>query len=156
MTRIVIADAASTADIAAVADLFREYVFRIGRDHGVDVSYQDFEGEMATFPDRYERLLLARVEGAPAAAIALRRLSASDCEMKRLFVRDSFRGLGLAKTLVKTLIAGARAAGYGTMRLDTHASMTPAIRLYESFGFAPSPPHNEPGNADTLFFARGL
>ena len=37
---------------SAVADLFREYVFRIGREIGIDVGYQDFEGEMATFPAR--------------------------------------------------------------------------------------------------------
>jgi ribosomal protein S18 acetylase RimI-like enzyme len=42
------------------------------------------------------------------------------------------------------------------MRLDTHASMAPAIRLYESFGFLASEPHNEPGNPCTMFFARKL
>ncbi len=153
---IVIAPAATPADVAAVADLFREYVFRIGREEGIDVGYQDFAGEMATFPSRYEHLLLARVDGAPAAALALKRLDATECEMKRLYCRDAFRGLQLGQRLVARLIEDARGRGYRTMRLDTHASMGPAIRLYESFGFLPSDPHNTPGNPCTMFFARAL
>lgn len=152
----VIAPAVAPADVAAVADLFREYVFRIGREYGLDVGYQDFAGEMASFPDRYELLLLARVEGAPAAAVALKRLGEGECEMKRLYCRDAFRGLGLAKALVARLLDEAGARGYRLMRLDTHASMSAAIALYKSFGFAPSEPHNEPGNPCTMFFARDL
>jgi ribosomal protein S18 acetylase RimI-like enzyme len=154
--RIVIAAAADAADVAAVADLFREYVFSIGRTQGIDVGYQDFAGEMETFPARYELLLLARVDGAAAAALALKRLDGEECEMKRLYCRDAFRGLQLGQQLVARLIEDARRRGYRTMRLDTHASMGPAIRLYESFGFLPSPPHNEPGNACTMFFAKAL
>lgn len=151
-----IATATTPVDVAAVADLFREYVYRIGRELGIDVAYQDFAGEMATFPDRYELLLLARVEGAAAAAVALKRLSATECEMKRLYCRDAFRGLGLGQTLVARIIEAARGRGYRVMRLDTHASMGPAIRLYESFGFLPSEPHNVPGNPSTMFFAKAL
>lgn len=154
--RIVIAAARDAADVSAVADLFREFVYRIGREDGIDVSYQDFYGEMATFPDRYDMLLLARVDGAPASALGLKRLSETDCELKRLYCRDAFRGLGLGQLLVARLIEDARARGYRTMRLDTHASMGHAIRLYESFGFLPSEPHNEPGNACTMFFARTI
>ena len=154
--RITLGAATDAADIAAVADLFREFVFRIGREDGIDVGYQDFAGEMATFPARYDLLLLARVDGAPAAALALKRLNATECEMKRLYCRDAFRGLRLGQQLVARLIEEARRRGYRTMRLDTHASMAPAIRLYESFGFLPSAPHNEPGNSCTLFFAKRL
>jgi ribosomal protein S18 acetylase RimI-like enzyme len=154
MIRLARADTAR--DIAAVQDLFREYVFRIGRELEISVGYQDWAGEMATFPDRYLFLLLAKVDEAPAAAVALKRLSETDCEMKRLYCRDAFRGLGLARALCGLLIAQARAAGFTTMRLDTHAAMTPAIALYESLGFTPSTPHNAPGNDGTLFFAKAL
>jgi ribosomal protein S18 acetylase RimI-like enzyme len=153
---ITIEHATGAVDIAAVADLFHEYVYVLGRVHRVDVTYQDFAGEMATFPDRYDALFLARVNRAPAGAIALKRLSATECEMKRLYVRDAFRGLRLGERLVERLIAEARTRDYKIMRLDTHASMDHAIRLYESFGFLPSEPHNEPGNACTMFFAKVL
>lgn len=144
------------ADITAVADLFHEYVFMLARVHHVDVTYQDFAGEMASFPDRYEALFLARVNRAPAGAIALKRLSETECEVKRLYVRDAFRGLKLGEQLVESLIEEARARGYKIARLDTHASMDHARALYARFGFTPSDAHNEPGNPDTLFFARAL
>jgi putative acetyltransferase len=156
MPTIRLARAETVRDIAAVQDLFREFVFRIGRELNISVGYQDWAGEMATFPDRYLFLLLAKVEDAPAAAVGLKQLSDTECEMKRLYCRDAFRGLGLARSLCVMLIEDARAGGFSTMRLDTHASMIPAITLYESLGFAPSAPHNEPGNDGTLFFARPL
>jgi putative acetyltransferase len=151
---IAITKVASAADVTAVADLFYEYVFMLARVHHVDVTYQDFAGEMASFPDRYEALFLARVNRAPAGAIALKRLSETECEVKRLYVRDAFRGLKLGEQLVERLIEEARARDYKIMRLDTHASMDHARALYARFGFAPSDAHNEPGNPDTMFFAR--
>lgn len=153
---IVIGKVESATDITAVADLFYEYVFMLGRVYHVDVTYQDFAGEMASFPDRYEALFLARVNRAPAGAIALKRLSETECEVKRLYVREAFRGLNLGEALVERLIAEARARDYKIMRLDTHANMDHALALYARFGFEPSAPHNEPGNAGTKFFARAL
>ena len=60
---ITVAPIGSAADHAAAQDLMRGYVFRLERDHAITVAYQDFDGEMATFPDRYALVLLARVNG---------------------------------------------------------------------------------------------
>ena len=154
--RVVIQEARDPRDLAAVQDLFREYVYWLGRTYALDVGYQDFAGEMATFPLRYESLLLARVDDAAAGACGLKRLDATRCELKRLYVRPAFRGLDLGATLTTRLMADAHARGFATMALDTHGALTSAIKLYERLGFTPSAPHNEPGNACTLFFARPL
>jgi putative acetyltransferase len=156
MSTIEIIRVTSPIDVAAVADLFREYAWVLNREHGLDICFQDFAGEMATFPDRYEFLLLARVEGAPAAAVALKPLAPGECEMKRLYARAAFRGLRLGEQLVERLIGEARARRYTLMRLDTHASLGHAIRLYESFGFLPSEPHNVPESPSIMYFARPL
>lgn len=151
-----IAPVAAATDVAAAQDLMREYVFRLGRDHGISVAYQDFDGEMATFPDRYDVVLLARVDGAAAAVCGLKRLDAARCELKRLYCRDAFRGLGLGERLTRETMDFARARGFTRIVLDTHASFHAAIALYERLGFTPGAPHNEPGNACTLFFGRDL
>ncbi|MBU6372039.1 MAG: GNAT family N-acetyltransferase [Alphaproteobacteria bacterium] len=153
---IALAPIATPADIAAAQDLMREYVFRLGRDHGISVAYQDFDGEMATFPDRYAFVLLARVDGAAAAVCGLKRIDAACCELKRLYCRDAFRGFGLGERLTRETMDRARALGFTRMVLDTHASFTAAIAVYERLGFVPSEPHNEPGNACTLFYGRDL
>lgn len=57
--------------------------------------------------------------------------------MKRLFVKPISRGAGVGKALVERVIDAARGLGYREMRLDTLATMTPAISLYWRFGFVP-------------------
>ena len=95
--------------------------------------------ELAGLPGAYappSGLLLLAVCGASAyGCVALRRLSESDAEMKRLYVRPSARGTGLGWALVSTLIVEAEAIGYRRLLLDTLPTMTAAIRLYESVGF---------------------
>ena len=135
-----IAPARTETDIAEVKSLFLDYA----RSLDFDLCFQGFDQEMATFPGNYSEpegiLLLARVDDQAAGAVGL-RLQGRDadvgitCEMKRLYVRDDFRGLGLGRKLVEVLIDESRRIGYGAMRLDTIETMQEAIALYRSLGF---------------------
>jgi GNAT superfamily N-acetyltransferase len=71
--------------------------------------------------------------------------------MKRLYVRSSFRGQGIGKLLAEQIVMEARAIGYQIMRLDTLASLRPAIQLYESLGFMRCAAYNETPLTDTVF-----
>ena len=124
-------------DLGLVRTLFREYGDRLG----VDLSFQDFEDELAGLPGDYERVLVARVDGEPAGCVALRPLDAGVCEMKRLYVRPSYRGSGLGRALAEAVIAAARDLGYVRMRLDTLPSMGEALGLYRSLGFREIEPY---------------
>ena len=138
-------------ELAAVRGLFREYADSLG----IDLSFQDFEAECANLPGDYAppsgRLLLAACRSQLAGCVALRRLSIGTCEMKRLYVRPTFRGRGIGRSLAAAVIDEARKMGYLRMRLDTLASMTEANTLYRSLGFRPIRPYRHNPIPDALF-----
>jgi len=123
---------AQAQDAERVRELLREYEVRLG----VDLSFQDFEAELADPLGFYELVLLA--EG---GCVALRRIDDEACEMKRLYVRPEARGDGLGRRLADAVIAEARARGYRRMLLDTLPSMAAARRLYATLGFRGTEPY---------------
>ncbi len=138
----------SVAQIAEAGAIFREYEAWLG----LDLCFQGFEQELRELPGKYAppdgRLLLAYSDQRLAGCIALRKLEDEICEMKRLYLREDFRGQGIGKRLIERLIADAREIGYKIMRLDTYPpKMGKAVKLYESHGFTAIPlyynnPHN--------------
>ncbi len=150
-TGLRIAEASGPADIAAARLLFEEYAASLG----VDLAFQGFEEELATFPGSYAppsgRLLLARDGSEFAGCVALRRLEAEVCEMKRLYVRAAFRGHGLGRMLAEAVTRNARALGYRRMRLDTLPTMASALVLYRQLGFREIPPYRSNPVVGSLF-----
>lgn len=144
--------ALSPADIDAVKALFLEYAAFLG----ADICFQRFDHEVATFPDVYVSLWLAHVDGAPAAAVGMKDLGDGDMEMKRLFVRDAYRGVGLARALCHALIDEARRCGGRRVVLDTLSRLEPALALYADIGFRPIAPYNDNRVADVQHFALAL
>jgi putative acetyltransferase len=58
-------------------------------------------------------------------------------EIKRMYVRDSSRGLGVAQAILSHLEHVARDAGVTVLRLETGVRQPAALRLYERVGFEP-------------------
>ena len=89
--------AKSSADIEQVRRLFEEYWAAFG----FTPCFQNFAQELAGLPGSYSppdgRLALAWISGRAAGCVALRRLDATRCEAKRLFVRPAFRGRGVGR-----------------------------------------------------------
>ncbi|UCF95748.1 MAG: GNAT family N-acetyltransferase [Desulfobacterales bacterium] len=115
--------------------LFRQYADSLE----FDLEFQGFRQELASLPGDYAppagSLLLAESSGNYVGCVALRPLTATICEMKRLFVAPEYRGQHIGRELARSVIDAARRSGYEYMRLDTVDSMTEARALYRSLGF---------------------
>jgi ribosomal protein S18 acetylase RimI-like enzyme len=137
--------------IEAVRVLFQEYASWLG----VDLCFQRFSEELAALPGAYAppggRLFLATDGNQAAGCAALRPISRTMCEMKRLYVRPAFQRRGQGKKLSKAIIDSAGEIGYSTIVLDTLRRMTPAIQLYKTLGFVERSPYYETPLQDTVF-----
>ena len=139
-----ISEVTSDKEIQQARGLFEEYAAGVG----ISLCFQNFDQELKNLPGDYAppdgRLLLARENDELAGCIAMRKLEPGVCEMKRLFVRPAFRGRGLGRILVHSIINEARNLGYTHMRLDTlPGRMETAIALYQSLGFVEIAPYCE-------------
>ena len=148
--------AESENDIQQVTKLFRAYAESLG----FDLSFQDFEKELAELPGEYAppsgRLLLAKSKTHTAGCAALRKITSDISEMKRLYVLPEFRGKGIGRQLAEAIIEEARRIGYIYMHLDTAPSMKEAIALYRSLGFKEAEPYRYNPIAGALYFGMVL
>jgi GNAT superfamily N-acetyltransferase len=151
-----IAEALDAPAVQTCRELFIEYQQGLG----VSLCFQGFEAELASLPGDYARprgrMLVARIAGEPAGCVALRPVGPLDAEMKRLYVRPAFRGMGVGRLLAECVIDEARALGYSTLKLDTLPSMSAAHALYEELGFQETPPYNDNPVAGVRFLALEL
>jgi putative acetyltransferase len=133
---ITLTPAITTDHIATIRTLFTEYQSWLN----FSLCFQGFDQELALLPGKYSkphgRLYIAEYDGAIAGCIALRPMDEQGiCEMKRLFVREEFRGKGIGKILAEQVVTDATEIGYHTMRLDTLQRMETARSLYATLGF---------------------
>ena len=139
---LVFSQAETPPQIAQARELFLEYAQSLG----FSLCFQNFDQELAGLPGDYAppegRLLLAEYESQLAGCVALHKIDAGICEMKRLYLRRQFRGKGLGWALANRIIAEARQIGYERMRLDTvEPVMKDAVAMYRRIGFKEIPPY---------------
>ncbi len=75
-----------------------------------------------------------RDNGAPAGCGGIKLFGTEYGEIKRMWVRPKFRGLGYGKLMLDHLAAYARAHDVHRLRLETGIHQHAAIRLYEREG----------------------
>jgi len=131
----------NNSDFTCVKQVVKDYILWLD----MDLSFQDIDKELADLASMYGPpnglFLLAWCEKTIAGGVGLRKLEPSVCEMKRLYVYDHFKNMGVGRSLCTALIQEARNRGYKKMRLDTLSRMQSAINLYTALGFKEIEPY---------------
>jgi len=101
-------------------------------------------------------MLLARQEGEPVGCVAVRSLSPSTGELRRLYVQPGHRSDGLGRSLLRTASSLAAERGMGRLVLTTLSSMEAARSLYDSEGFKQIQPYVDDPLDGLQFLGRDL
>jgi putative acetyltransferase len=136
--------------------LFLEYAQSLP----IDLAFQNFSRELETVQIQYNKpdgaLILVYVGEALGGCVGIRKLDHEVAELKRMYVRPSYRDHKLGKELLTRALVIARELGYRAIRLDTLASMTKAQKLYESFGFQTIAPYYINPFKDAIYMEKVL
>jgi GNAT superfamily N-acetyltransferase len=136
--------------------LFEEYAALLQ----VDLSFQNFSEELASIDQQYHKpsggLILAFCEGEPAGCAGVRNLAPETAELKRMFVKDKYRGHKIGVSLLQQTIELSKALNYKKLRLDTLENMIRAQALYHSFGFKEIPSYRFNPLAGTIYMEKDL
>jgi GNAT superfamily N-acetyltransferase len=147
---------ARAADLDEIKAMFREYSELVAEA----LCFQGFDRELESLPGAYAppsgALLIARDGAAAAGCVALRRIDERTGEMKRMYVREAWRGKGLGRRLALAVIAEAKRRGYARLALDTLPKLGAAIALYRDLGFHESGPYLERPTPGALCFELSL
>jgi ribosomal protein S18 acetylase RimI-like enzyme len=133
---IKLTEAKSSSDYEIAIKLFKEYASQIG----IDLGFQNFNEEIENLESKYSRpkgviYIAYNDENSPVGCFGIRAFDSTICELKRMYLKEEARGLGIGKLMMKKSITVAKELGYDKMRLDTLSSMLPAVGLYEKSGF---------------------
>lgn len=98
-----------------------------------------------------------RYEDKPAGCGGIKLFGTEYGEVKRMFVRPVYRGLGLGTAILDRLAQHAREQQVKFLRLETGIYQTEAIGLYERYGFERRLPFGEyKDNPLTIYFEKSI
>ena len=140
----------------AVAVLFKEYADWLNIDLGFQKFSEELQQLKIMYGPPYGGIILVKNENDFIGCIAIRKIDIVTAELKRMYVRATYQGLGIGKKLLDEAIILAKKSGYEKMRLDTLSNMTPAINLYKQNGFYEIPAYYHNPEKTAVYFEKKL
>ena len=153
---MIVREAAGDADLAAVRRLILAHADARSEAPGVEHIRADATRLPGPYVAPHGGLWIAVVKDAVVGCVALQPLPEGVGEVKRMFVDEEWRGQGVGRALLETLIAAAPDRGHREIRLGTLPEMVEAQALYRSVGFVPVEAYRAAEVGHPLFFALEL
>jgi len=122
-------------DHAAVLRLHRDGLEQMGADAGPGPWDADLDNVEGSYLDTAGEFLVALLGDELIAMGALRRVSETTADLKRLRVRRELQGKGIGERIARHLVEHARELGFTRLTADTTTRQLPAQRLLSKLGF---------------------
>ena len=139
-------------EFSEAKELILEYVKWLG----IDLCFQNFDYEINHLQEMYSEpnggLILAINENKIIGVAGIRKFKNKDCELKRMFVKEEYRGSGIGRKILEYAIELAKKLKYDKLKLDTHESMKSAIKMYKGYGFKEIPQYRFNPVEEVRFF----
>ena len=122
------------SDTETIKDLFVEY----SQIKGAESCFVSFDKELNDLAGYYSggAILVGYEEDTPVACVAVKKISDTTCEGKRLFIKPEYRGKGYARIMIKAMADKASALGFKEVVFTTKPEvMTIGYGLYKRMGF---------------------
>ena len=127
------------ADNAVLAHIIKSTLAEFGANHPGTVYYDastDYLSEVFTANGSY--YFVAELNGeivGGAGIFPTEGLPADTCELVKMYLLPSARGIGLGRLLIEKCIAKAKELGYENIYLETMPELRQALQVYAKFGF---------------------
>ena len=93
--------------------------------------------------DSIHDVVLVYDEDQPVGCASFKRYDAESAEVKRVFMKEEYRGKGLSKKMLERLEQGAKEQGYKKLILETGKPLVAAIKLYKAMGYYTIPNYGQ-------------
>jgi putative acetyltransferase len=125
---------------------------------GFDFDLNSKDKDLLNIPGEYQSngglFLVAKSKGQVIGTIALRRIAADVCELKRFYVRAEHQRRGIGTSLLEQAIDHARDGRWSRIRLDTSFKSPSAISLFRKHGFVEIGRYNDDPFAEVFMELR--
>ena len=133
-----------------------ELVYGVLREYGLepdgactDADLKDIE---RSYFERGGAFYVLEEQGGPIiGAYGLYPVDERTCELRKMYLRSSYRGKGLGKLLLEDALAEARRMGFERVTLETASVLKEAIALYKSYGFVEYEPEHLSSRCDQAY-----
>ncbi|WP_313184254.1 GNAT family N-acetyltransferase [Lacrimispora sp.] len=85
--------------------------------------------------ENIKNVWVAYVDDLPIGCVAYRKRSTDVGEIKRMFIKHEYRGLGISKSLLDIVEQHTKQCGDHMLHLSTRITLESAITLYRHSGF---------------------
>ena len=143
---------ANNQDISAIKELVFNVLLEFGLQpdpSSTDADLDDIEANYLNHGGMF--YVIENADGQIVGTGGIALSSTKVCELRKMYLAPSVRGVGLGKKMLHRLLAEAKTLGFQQVTLETASVLKHAIILYQAAGFLPYQPHHLSTRCDQAY-----